>query len=103
MATFLGSDDAARFVARDPRAYAPRMGDLVCASRSNDVREFVALRRGPYHCDLVVASGIGAIEVIGGNVGDAVALARLEVDGRGVLMPRSELPWVAVLEQRDTR
>ena len=103
MATFLDSDNAARFVARDPRAYAPRMGDLVCASRSADVREFAALRRGPYHCDLVIASGAGAIEVIGGNVGDAVALARLEIDGRGVLMPRSGLPWVAVLEQRDTR
>jgi hypothetical protein len=100
---FLGNRDGARFVARDPRAYAPRVGDLVCASRSDAVREFSALRRGPYHCDLVVAAGPAAVDVIGGNVGDAVALARLDVDGDGVLIPRPELPWVAVLEQRDTR
>lgn len=103
IASSLGSDNGTRFVARDPRTYAPRMGDLVCASRSNEVREFAALRRGPYHCDLVVGADAGAIEVIGGNVGDVVALARLEVDRRGVLTPRTESPWVAVLEQRDTR
>lgn len=100
---FLRRDAAARFVARDPLDYAPRVGDLVCSSRSAGVREFGALHRGPYHCDLVVGSGPGAIEVIGGNVSDTVALARFAVDERGLLASRPEPPWVAVLEQRDTR
>jgi hypothetical protein len=100
---FLGAGDGARFVARDPATYAPRVGDLVCVSRSDAVRDFPALRRGPYHCDLVVASGDGGIEVIGGNVGDVVALIRVELDERGLLRPLPERPWVAVLEHRDTR
>src|SRR5262245_55620421 len=49
---FLAAGGGARFVARDPRAYAPRVGDLVCISRSDAVTDFASLRRGPYHCDL---------------------------------------------------
>lgn len=98
---FLAVGDGARFVARDPRSYAPRVGDLVCVSRSAAVTDFASLRRGLYHCDLVVSAAAGAIEVVGGNVGDAVALARFEVDERGLLVPRADRPWVAVIEQRD--
>jgi hypothetical protein len=98
---FLGARDGARFVARDPRAYAPRAGDLVCISRSSAVVDFASLRRGPYHCDLVVAASAGEIEVVGGNIGDAVALARYPADERGVLLPRDDRGWVAVIEQRD--
>jgi hypothetical protein len=98
---FLGARDGARFVARDPRLYAPRTGDLVCVSRASSIADFASLRRGPYHCDLVVAAGAGAIEVVGGNVGDAVALARFAADERGLLLPRDDRSWVAVIEQRD--
>jgi hypothetical protein len=98
---FLAAGDGARFVARDPRSYAPRVGDLVCVSRSAAVADFASLRRGPYHCDLVVGAAAGAIEVVGGNVGDAVALARHELDERGLLAPRDDRRWVAVIEQRD--
>jgi hypothetical protein len=98
---FLGTRDGARFVARDPRAYAPRVGDLVCVSRSSAIADFASLRRGPYHCDLVVAAAAGEIEVVGGNVGDAVALARFAADERGLLLPRDDRSWVAVIEQRD--
>jgi hypothetical protein len=98
---FLGARDGERFVARDPRVYAPRTGDLVCISRSSAVVDFASLRRGPYHCDLVVAADGGAIEVVGGNVGDAVALTRFAADERGLLLPRDDRSWVAVIEQRD--
>ena len=98
---FLGARGGERFVARDPRAYAPRVGDLVCISRSSAVVDFASLRRGPYHCDLVVAAAAGAIEVVGGNVGDAVALARFAADERGLLRPRDDRSWVAVIEQRE--
>jgi len=84
----LAARDGARFVAHDPRAYAPRAGDLVCVSRSSEVASFAELRRGPYHCDLVVGAGAGEIDVVGGNVG-------------GLLTPRLDQPWVVVIEQRD--
>jgi hypothetical protein len=100
---FLRPGDGARFVARDPLGYAPRVGDLVCVSRSDTVTGFASLRRAPYHCDIVVTADAGAIEVVGGNVGDAVALARFGVDERGVLLPRDDRPWVAVIEQRSPR
>jgi hypothetical protein len=98
---FLRPADGARFATRDPLRYAPRVGDLVCISRSDAVTGFAALRRGPYHCDLVIAANAGEIEVVGGNVGDVVALARFPVDERGLLAPRDDRPWVAVIEQRD--
>lgn len=98
---FLHPADSARFVARDPLRYAPRPGDLVCVSRSDAVTGFASLRRGPYHCDLVVGADAGAIEVVGGNVGDIVARARFPLNERGLLAPRDDQPWVAVIEQRD--
>jgi hypothetical protein len=64
------------------------------------VRGYAQLRRGPYHCDLVVAETPGGIEVIGGNVADTVSLVRLPVDSRGLLLPRPESHWAAVLESR---
>jgi Uncharacterized protein conserved in bacteria (DUF2272) len=100
---FLRAGDGARFIARDPLLYAPRIGDLVCVSRSAAVTDFASLRRGPYHCDIVVAADVGAVEVVGGNVGDAVALARFGVDGRGLLLPRGDRHWVTVIEQRSPR
>ena len=103
IARFLGAPDSARFTAHDPRAYAPKVGDLLCLSRSGAVAAFAELRRGPYHCDLVVSVGPGEIEVIGGNIGDAVALMRSEIDERGLLKLRDDQPWVVVIEQRDAR
>lgn len=97
----LQARDGARFAAHDPRAYAPKAGDLVCISRSNAVAGFAELRRGPYHCDLVVGVTIGEINVVGGNVSDAVSLARYEVDEGGLLKHRDDQPWVVVIEQRD--
>jgi len=87
------------FVTRDPLAYAPRVGDLVCAPRGFRA-DFTSLRRGPYHCDLVVAVRPEEVDAIGGNVGDVVALSPLPVDARGLLLPLPDRPWAVVLTPR---
>jgi hypothetical protein len=106
---FLASGERDPFAARDPARYAPRIGDLVCNARNSaDAPDFAeaavdlaSLRRGPYHCDLVVFAQAGEIQTIGGNVGDVVALTRLAIDERGVLAPHERRRWAAVLEHRD--
>jgi hypothetical protein len=87
------------FAARDPLAYAPRVGDLVCAPRGFRA-DFATLRRGPYHCDLVVAVRPDAVDAIGGNVGDVVALSTLPADAGGVLLPLPDRAWAVVLTPR---
>ncbi|GAB4258555.1 MAG: hypothetical protein Kow0065_08310 [Methylomicrobium sp.] len=95
----------ARFDAHDARYYPPKPGDLLCAPRSENftaqVRRFEQLRRGPYHCDLVVARARDRLEVIGGNVLDAVSLTRVELNSDGTVRPFAERPWLIVIEQRD--
>ncbi len=51
------------------------------------------------HCDLVVATGPGVVEVVGGNVGDSVALTRLPADERGRLLP-GERRMIVVMHNR---
>lgn len=93
-----------RFVARDARAYAPQVGDLLCAPRGEafvaEVRDVSSLRRGAYHCDLVVERRASELDAIGGNVGDAVSLTRVALDAEGRALPTPRRPWVVVLEQR---
>lgn len=93
-----------RFVARDVRSYAPQVGDLLCAPRGEafvaEVRDLASLRRGAYHCDLVVERRADALDAIGGNVGDAVSLTRVALDADGRALPTQTRPWVVVLEQR---
>jgi len=99
-----GPDD--RFATRDPLQYAPRVGDLVCNARGGTASTMPpadglrGLRRGPYHCELVVGGDGTALETIGGNVGDAVALSRVPVDALGRLLPQPGKPWAAVIEHR---
>jgi len=95
----LAASGRAAFAARDPATQAPQVGDLVCNARGFNVT-FATLRRGPYHCDLVVAVAPGMVEAIGGNVGDVVALSRLETDERGLLKPLPDRPWAVVLVPR---
>jgi len=94
----------ARFVARDVRSYAPQPGDLLCAPRGEafvaEVRGFEDLRRGAYHCDLVVERRAQALDAIGGNVLDAVSLTHVALDAEGHALPTPTRPWVVVLEQR---
>lgn len=100
--------DAAPFVPHEPSAYAPRVGDLVCADRSDAPirswreRDADQGRFRPMHCDIVVRVRPGRVEAIGGNVRDAVSLVRFPTDASGALLPREPggATWFAVFENR---
>jgi len=105
---FINPSPWSPFVARDPALHAPSPGDLVCNARNDEARPdfdqqvdaFSALRRGPYHCDLVVERDARSIRVIGGNVSDTVAMTALPIDGDGRLRADLKRRWVVVLEHR---
>ncbi|MDO9709833.1 DUF2272 domain-containing protein [Paracraurococcus lichenis] len=91
----------APFLPRSPREVPPRPGDLLCADRGRvpirDWRERAADagRFRPMHCDIVVETGPGFVEAIGGNVLDAVTRTRFPADAAGYLLP--EPPGAPVL------
>jgi hypothetical protein len=95
----------APFLPRDPASYAPAPGDLACFDRSaRPLAQWAAraAERGqfrPMHCDLVVAAGPGVVEVVGGNVADAVTLTRLAADPSGVLLP-DERRMIVIMQNR---
>lgn len=106
---FLRPRPADGFETRDPQRHAPRVGDLVCnarggtadaAARTAGFVPFGSLRRGAYHCDLVVATPPGEVQVIGGNVSDVVAMTRLPIAEDGRLLPDPRRPWAAVVARR---
>ncbi|BBL71706.1 hypothetical protein MoryE10_23120 [Methylogaea oryzae] len=101
----LAAGEGGRFVARDARRYAPKPGDLICAPRGEGfvdvVSSFQRLRRGAYHCNIVVAARPGELDVIGGNVLDSVSLTHAALDAEGRVLPTADRPWVVVIEQRD--
>jgi hypothetical protein len=91
--------------AERPAAYAPLPGDLICASRTAVPLTFDALPAGRFaaHCDIVVAREANALEVIGGNVDDAVTLKHVPVTADGMLANATgavldaRYPWFVVL------
>jgi hypothetical protein len=99
---------SAPFVPREPEAYAPRPGDLVCADRGPDPITHWRQRAAdngrfrPMHCDIVVETGPGSVLAVGGNVGDAVSRTRFPADAAGYLLPQppGAPVWFAVFENR---
>lgn len=77
--------------------YAPKVGDMVCYSREaqNDLYDL----NGGYksHCDIVVKTGKNFIEVIGGNVGQAVTKKILMTDDSGRLIDINN-NWFTVIK-----
>lgn len=96
------------FETRDAATTPPRVGDLVCQTRDATaalaqragVVPLGALRRGAYHCDVVVAARPGELQTIGGNVSDVVAMSRVPTDAGGRLLPDARRPWAAVIARR---
>ena len=85
--------------------YAPKPGDIICAPRGEafiqSIHNYNDLKRGPYHCDLVVAKRPGELDVIGGNVMDAVSMAHIKLDKTGKVLPTKNRPWLLAIEQRN--
>lgn len=92
--------------AEPPNAYAPAIGDLICAGRGRAGTLTYAQLPAPRftaHCGIVVAKVPGQISIIGGNVEDAVALTHVPVTDQGLLAtpdgtvidPR--YPWLVVI------
>lgn len=81
------------FVPRAPEEWAPRPGDLLCADRSYAPLTHWTQRlssRGkprPMHCDVVVATSPGVVEVVGGNVQDLVTRRKVPADAEGRVLP----------------
>ena len=93
------------FVGHAINTYAPKPGDIICAPRGEafirSIHSYQDLRRGPYHCDFVLAQRPGELDVIGGNVLDAVSMTHVQLDGEGRVIPTKTRPWMLVLEQRN--
>jgi len=90
----------AAFIAHPPDERAPRVGDLICASRNGSGTTLQNLNRGAGHCDIVVEVRPGQVAAVGGNVGDSVTRSVFPLDERGFLSPLSGRPFFAVIENR---
>ena len=107
----------AAFGVHSPFDRAPVPGDLLCATRGEargryarpEDRAVEAGKPVPMHCDVVVGVRSGAVEVVGGNVGDAVRMALLPARADGRLAQRAaegapEMPaWFVLFENRAGR
>ena len=98
----------AAFTPHAPEEQAPVPGDLLCADRAYaplshwTQRLAETGRPRPMHCDVVVRTRPGVIEMIGGNVQGMVALRRLpsDVAGRVLPAPPGRATFVLVLAAR---
>jgi hypothetical protein len=85
--------------------YAPLPGDLICFSRTPVPVRFEDLPAGDFaaHCAIVVGYDSDMLDVIGGNVDDAVTLTHVPVTADGKLAGASgavldtRYPWFVVV------
>jgi len=84
------------FVGYKVNEIAPKVGDLVCYSRQGGI-DYDTTGSYKSHCDLVVKKRKNEIEVIGGNVNNAVTKKILSTDNRGVLTDK-KYDWFAVIK-----
>jgi len=89
----------APFVGYRINEVAPKVGDLVCYHRQSGGIQGYYDRTSDYksHCDLVVKKDKTQLEVIGGNVGDAVSKRIVSIDNNGIVNDRNK-KWFAVIK-----
>ncbi|MGG5819727.1 DUF2272 domain-containing protein [Falsiroseomonas sp. HW251] len=101
--------EAATFQPHAPEDHAPAVGDLLCADRAPSplvhwTQRYASINRPrPLHCDVVVATAPGRVDVIGGNVMAMVTRRRLPADAQGRVLPAPDgyPPVFLVLAARD--
>jgi hypothetical protein len=75
---------------------APKVGDLVCYARQDGVN-YDTIGSYKSHCDIVVSAKENQIEVIGGNVNQAVTKKILKTDSKGLLVDTNS-NWFTVIK-----
>jgi hypothetical protein len=83
-----------------PQDYAPRPGDLICATRAGQqIERFDSIPAGAtLHCDIVVTTAPGQLQSIGGNVRNSVSKSERRLGADGRLAANDDRPWFLVLE-----
>lgn len=83
-----------------PDAYAPRPGDLICATRAGQiVARYDDVPSGAtLHCDIVMAAVAGRLDSIGGNVRNSVTRSERTLGADGRLSGNADRQWFLVLE-----
>jgi hypothetical protein len=100
----LGQSPNLAISAEPPERYAPQRGDLICMWRGRQLRfDDLPTGRFPGHCDIVVATGPGSLDVIGGNVDNSVSMKHIPVTAEGRLagpdgaIVDPDHPWFVVI------
>lgn len=98
----------AAFVSHRINEYAPKPGDLICATRGNN--GFIPIYDMPtgavlsghskLHCDIVVEKSGNTLASIGGNVRNSVSKTVITLKPDGLLEPTERRPWFVVLENK---
>ena len=86
----------APFVGYRPSEIAPKVGDLVCYARQSGI-DYDTTGSYKSHCDIVVSTKGDKIEVIGGNVNQAVTKKILKTNSKGILLDSSK-NWFTVIK-----
>jgi hypothetical protein len=75
----MGIEPGTALTAERIEAYTPQRGDLICYWRGRQPIAYDDLPAGhfPGHCDFVVAIAPGVLDVVGGNVDNAVAMKHI--------------------------
>ena len=86
--------------AEDPATYAPRLGDVVCFARSWAVnlrfKDLPTKGFFPAHCGIVTGGGYDEIDMVGGNVDNAVTMTKI-AGLPGGLLSTAIFQWLVVL------